>query len=74
MSITQKQGIITLLPKGDNPLAYIKNWRPISLLNVDYKLFSGILAMRMKKVLPKIIGDQQKRFLIAQIGREYCFW
>ena len=59
MSITQKQGIITFLPKGDKPREYIKNWRPISLLNVDYKLLSGILAMRMKKVLPKIIGDQQ---------------
>ena len=41
LSVTQKQGIITLLPKGVKPRQYIKNWWPISLLNVDYKLLSG---------------------------------
>ena len=36
LSITQKQGVITLLPKGNKPREMIKNWRPITLLNVDY--------------------------------------
>ena len=36
LSITQKRGSITLIPKGDINLTYLKIWRPISLLNVDY--------------------------------------
>ena len=63
LSVTQKQGIITLLLKGVKPRQYIKNWRPKSLLNVDYKLLSGVLASRLKQVLPKIISMEQKGFL-----------
>ena len=63
LSITQKQAIVSLLPKGNKPREFIKNWRPISLLNVDYKLLSGVLAKRLKSVLPSIISSEQKGFL-----------
>ena len=36
LSITQKRGVIKLIPKKDAELYYIKNWRPITLLNTDY--------------------------------------
>ena len=36
LSITQKRGVLSLIPKKENPLK-LKNWRPISLLNQDYK-------------------------------------
>jgi hypothetical protein len=32
MSISQKQSIITLLPKKNNDVRFLKNWRPISLI------------------------------------------
>ena len=38
----QKQSIITLLPKTDKDLSFLTNWRPISLLNVDYKIATKI--------------------------------
>lgn len=63
LSITQKRGIITTIPKGDKPREYLKNWRPISLLTVDYKIITSVLAKRMKTVLNRIIGPDQRGFL-----------
>jgi len=63
LSITQKQGVITCLPKGNKPRELLKNWRPISLLNVDYKILSGVMARRMKEVLGAIVDETQKGFL-----------
>ena len=37
LSSPQKEGLITLLPKGDKPRQFLKNWRPMTLLNVSYK-------------------------------------
>ena len=63
LSITQRQGIISILPKGDKPREFLKNWRPIALLNVSYKILSGCLANRLKSVLDKLIHENQKGFL-----------
>ena len=58
LSVTQKNGIITLLPKGDKPRQSLKNWRPITLLNTSYKLASACIAERIKTCLPHIIHDR----------------
>lgn len=63
LSITQKQGIITCLPKGNKPRHFLKNWRPISLLNTVYKIGSGVIAARFKKVLDKLINSDQTGFI-----------
>ena len=63
LSITQKRGIITCIPKGDKPREYLKNWRPITLLTADYKLLTTVMANRMKKVLNTIISSDQRGFL-----------
>jgi exonuclease III len=59
----QKQGIITLLPKPGKDLNELSNWRPISLLNVDYKIVTKAIANRIKKVLPNLISEEQTGFL-----------
>jgi hypothetical protein len=57
-----QQGVITCLPKEGKSKFYIKNWRPISLLNVDYKICSSSIAQRLKKVLHTIISEPSKAF------------
>ena len=51
LSAPQKQSVIRLIEKRDKDTSYIKNWRPISLLNVDTKILAKLLADRLKTVL-----------------------
>ncbi len=66
MSNSQKLGLITCLPKPGKPKEYLKNWRPISLLNVDYKILSGVIAQRIKKNLDPLISNCQKGFVTGR--------
>ena len=63
LSVTQRQGIIVCIPKTDKPKHFIENWRPISLLNIIYKIASGTIANRLKSVLNKLINKDQTGFL-----------
>ena len=63
LSSPQKEGIITLLPKGDKPWQFLKKWRPITLLDVSYKTASGCIAYRIKRILPDIIYIDQTGFI-----------
>jgi len=63
LSITQKQGVITLIPKKDKNPKYIKNWRPITLLNTDYKILTKYITEFLKTHLVDIIHSNQKGFL-----------
>lgn len=65
MSITQRQGLITCIPKegeGKNK-RLLRHWRPLTLLNVIYKIASACIAERLKNVLPSIIHGDQTGFL-----------
>jgi hypothetical protein len=53
-------GLITLIYKKGDP-ENIANYRPISLLNVDYKIFTLILTLRLQNVLGSILHDSQKQ-------------
>ena len=59
MSTSQKQAVITLIEKKGKDRNYLLNWRPISLINVDAKIASKIIATRIVKVLPEIIHANQ---------------
>ena len=63
LTVSQRQSIIRLIPKKDKDLSRLKNWRPISLLNLDYKIATKALALRLKKVLPSIINDAQTGYM-----------
>ena len=64
LSTTQKQAVITLIEKKDKDRILIKNWRPISLVHVnfDVKIGSKAIAQRQEKVLPHIIHYGQNAF------------
>ena len=63
MSVSQRRGIIKLIPKKDTEPYFVKNWRPISLLICDYKIATKVIANRLKLVLPKVIDSDQTGFL-----------
>ena len=51
-------GIIRLLFKKGDRLD-VRNYRPITLVNADYKIISKTIARRMAKVLPELIHPDQ---------------
>lgn len=62
MSNHQRKGKgILLHKKGDKKR--LDNYRPLTMLNTDYKIFSLFIARRLKKVLPLIIGKEQQGFI-----------
>ena len=63
LSITQRQGVITCLPKEGKNLQHLNNWRPITILNVSYKIASACISNRIKSVLQKLIHSNQSGFL-----------
>ena len=58
LSSSQRSGLITLLFKRGDRLE-MKNWRPITLLCVDYKIASKAIANRLLTVLPSLIHPNQ---------------
>ena len=63
LSVTQKIGIVQIIPKADKDLRLLTNWRPLTLLNTFYKIISGVLANRLKTVLDHLIGPEQKGYV-----------
>jgi len=53
---------IALIPKGNNQES-MKDWRPIALCNVLYKVVAKVLANRLKLVLDKCISANQSAFV-----------
>ncbi len=63
MSTTMKQGVISLIAKPDKDPNILENWRPISLLTIDYKLITSVFANRLRKGLNNIISEYHTGFL-----------
>ena len=48
LTISQRQAVIKLFEIMDRDKRFIKNWRPISLLNVDTKILPKVVAAKLK--------------------------
>lgn len=63
LSVSQRRGVIKLIPKKDTNPHLIKNWRPLTLLNCNYKIATKAIANRIKSVIPQLINNDQTGFL-----------
>lgn len=57
------EAVISVIPKEGKSKLECSSYRPISVLNVDYKLYTTILARRLDKVLPQLIHNDQTGFI-----------
>ena len=67
MSCSQKQAVITLLEKSGKDRTFLENWWPISLVNVDTKIMSKVIAARVKKVFMLKIVSLVKQYVLSSI-------
>ena len=58
-----RTGILNLIPKAGKDTRYIKNLRPITLLNTDYKIIEKAIADKMMPALERIIHQDQRGFM-----------
>ena len=63
LPLSIRRGVISLIPKKKKDTRFIKNMRPPTLLNTDYKILAKALDNRLQEVLPMLISQNQTRFL-----------
>jgi hypothetical protein len=51
--------LVKLIPKNNNLIKNINDLRPFSLTNIDYRIYTKILANRLRVVSASVIGDHQ---------------
>ena len=66
LPLSIRRGVISLIPKKGRDLLLIKNWRPLTMLNTDYKIIATVLSKRIKSVLPYIISEDQTGFMAGR--------
>jgi len=59
--------MITLIPKEDGARSMNK-FRPISLIDCSFKIFSKALTLRLGKIIDRLIAPQQSAFIQGVIS------
>lgn len=68
-----KEANITLIPKPGKSLKKVESYRPISLLNADYKLFAKVIAERLNVVMPNLVHEDQRGFIKGRPLKELTY-
>ena len=63
LHLSSQTGVLCLIPKKDKSPDFVKNWRPITLLNTDHKIYAKALALRLKNVLNYLITPDQTGYM-----------
>ena len=67
LNSSARYGLISLIPKKERDLNYVKNWRPIILFNTDYKILAKVMANRLKAVISGIVHNDQTGFIKSRL-------
>ncbi|KAE8821932.1 hypothetical protein PTNB85_10532 [Pyrenophora teres f. teres] len=59
-------GVLSILHKKGDP-ALLSNYRPLTVMNTDYRLYTAILAKRMTSAFKNIIGEYQMAFMPGRL-------
>ena len=60
---SQKRSIIRLIQKKGKDSSQLKNWRPISLMNCDAKIFSRLITGRLESVICNLCSEEQLAYV-----------
>ena len=59
---SMRKSLVTLIHKKEDKTK-IDNYRPISIINTDYRIFAFILANRLQNVINDIVGPDQVAYI-----------
>ena len=63
LTISHEQSYLRLLPKDGKDTRLLKNWRPITLSNCDFKIITKTLSQRLSKTVCEVVSSNQTAYI-----------